>query len=201
MKKNVFGIKKIFYSKEFFLDLFTVPPISNMENCDRIFRVFYLPSFHPEVCITIYVASDRTNISLATFQTNIWGFQTYHWMKAKGKWPEKASPPSKPNLWTEAQYVSKSQSDDFVTKIDSLLPRKSEDRHSGLDGLSAIWEYNNKSNSYFSYKDQIVENSDGFKFVYEVHKLASKVLREEKSARVLEYIFCYFNLGLPIKTS
>lgn len=199
MKKNVFGIEKAFYTEEFFLDLFRVPPISDFENCDRVFRVFYLPAFHPEVCITICVTTDRTDISLITFQTNIWGLQMYHRMKAKGQWPERASPPSDLNLWTEARHISRSQINEFVTKIDSLDSENPSDPELGLDGISAIWEYNSKSGNYFSYRDYIVENSNGFNFVYEVHTLASKILKEEKSNRILEHIFCYFNLGLPIK--
>lgn len=51
----------------------------------------------------------------------------------------------------------------------------------------------------FPNNDYIVGNSNGFKFVYEVYKIASEFLKAEKSVRVLEHILCYFNLDLPIK--
>jgi hypothetical protein len=201
VKKNIFGIEKVFYTEEFFLDLFNVPPISDIKNYDQVFRVFYLPSFHPEVCITICVTSDRSEISLISFQTNIGEFQAYHWLKAKGRWPEKARIPSEPNLWMETQHISRSHINDFVTEVDSLLskPKSSDDQVLMLDGMSAIWEYGSALGDCFSYNDYIVENSNGFKFVYEVYKIASKFLKAEKSVRVLEHIFCYFNLDLPIK--
>lgn len=76
----------------------------------------------------------------------------------------------------------------------------SDSKALSLDGMEFRAEYSNALGqpNFFS-ADYFPIESKQFKFAHEIFTLATEILEEPASIRVLEYIYCYLNLGLPIK--
>ena len=167
------------------------------------YRVLFLPSSHPEACITVRIkAKEFAYISLDTVQTNLWHYAGYVHKRDKGRWLTETPVPLKPQPWKEVAEVDSSLLANFSSTMNDLheLGNSSEAERLVLDGMEVYGEYGNNLEQYNSFSVVSPEKtSQEFQFVCTLYKLAIDTFKEEQSVRILENIYGYLDLGLPLK--
>jgi len=166
---------------------------------DHSYRILFLPSFHPEVCVTIQSKSSNSYLSLTTAQTTLWGYGMY--LRHKETWPKEEPPPAPPIFWKETKEIDPARIYQFLREMETLQIVDIPDlKVLSLDGMefqaescNALGQYNFFSVDYFP------TESKQFKFAHEIFALATEILEEPASIRVLEHVYCYLGLGMPIK--
>jgi hypothetical protein len=201
MKTDVFGgDTPADYGPEYLSRILNIQPLSAaIESCQRFYRVLFMPSWHPEACITVQIQSDYSYVNLITMQTNIWYCLYYHWMKANEKRPPESPLPSEPSRWEETQQASTLLIADFLSQVDALQPESISDLEAWVfDGMQVQGEYSDVSGQHNSFRATLVGDSEQDQFSRAVFQLATEVLKEEKSIRILEGIHGYLGF-LPAK--
>jgi hypothetical protein len=133
-------------------------------------------------------------------QTNIWYYEFYRWMKANGKWLPEPPHPSEPSRWEETQQARPLLITDFLSQVDELQPESISDLELVMmDGMRVQGEYSNVSGQHNTFQATLIVDSEQHQFSRAVFQLATEVLKEEKSIRILEGIHGYLGLGLPAK--
>jgi hypothetical protein len=202
MKTDILGdFTPADYGPEYLSRILNIQPMSAAkESCLRLYRVLFMPSWHPEACITVQIQSDYSCVNLITMQTNIWYYVYYHWMKANEKWFPESPHPSEPSRWEETQQARPLLITDFLSQVDELQPESISDLALVMmDGMRVQGEYSNVSGQHNSFQADFFVDSKQYQFSRAVYQLATEVLKEEKSIRILEDIHGYLGGGLPAK--
>jgi hypothetical protein len=119
-----------------------IPLLEANKGWEYSYRALLLPSFFPEVCITVHIGADDSILSFATAQTNLWDYRLMLKLKNKGTWPEQARIPPNPVLWLEIKEISQSLLTEFLHQMANLRFRNIQDLDLlGLDGMSIHGEY------------------------------------------------------------
>jgi hypothetical protein len=168
---------------------------------DRVYRVLYFPSFHPECCLTEELHGTTGQVSLATMQTNLWYYAAHRTtMDRERSFPVQRRP-AEPSYWKETAALDDLQSLSFRSSMDALAPHGIQDLHrSYFDGIrfeGEFWEAPDRYNIFCAGNPG--HDSAQYHFAKAVYELAATALRDERSVRILEHIHMYLGLGLPAK--
>jgi hypothetical protein len=160
-----------------------VPPLAEEERHGGAARVLFLPSFHPEVCLTIEQDGDEALLSLVTLaRASLDGL-------------------GGPNRWEEMQVVPAERLAAFLRAVAALRP---QDQRSSLgggrDGLLAFCQHRSPAGSIHQFESWHDDpEHPRARFVREVYQLAVELLHEEPSQQCLESLHGYLGQGLPVK--
>jgi hypothetical protein len=177
-----------------------VPPLAEEERCELAARVLFLPSFHPEVCLTIQRTGDEATICLVTLQTNLWSWRCYEMQVANGKRTPDDPRPREPERRKETRHLTSARFSDFAEQLAVLRPAEIEDIPSAtLDGMQRCCEHRDRSGVHGFRFWHSPADHPGALFVRQVYDVAIELLREEPSLAVLESLHGYLGLGLSAK--
>jgi len=68
---------------------------------DRVYRVLYLPSFHPECCLSVKLRGATGQVSLVTVQTNLWYYAAHRTTMDREQSSSDRRRPAEPSYWEE----------------------------------------------------------------------------------------------------
>jgi hypothetical protein len=68
-----------------------------------------------------------------------------------------------------------------------------------VDGMGVQGEYCDGQGQHNAFSAVLPESTARFEFIKMIYQLATDVLQDPESLRILENIFCYLGLGLPVK--
>lgn len=167
---------------------------------ESIYRILFLPSFHPEACLTVGVKAGVSFLQLITAQTNLW--QYAHYLRERAKISRRtAIAPDTPQLWVETQTAAAEFTSLFLAQMNQLRPAHLlNEKNIMLDGLSARIELQDPTGTQHQFSvDYSTKKTEQAQFILALYTLATKVLKEEPSLRILENLYGYLGLGLPAK--
>lgn len=171
------------------------------KDADCVYRVLYLPSFHPECCLSVELRGTTGQVSLVTAQTKLWYYAAHTTTMDRGQSSSDRRRPAEPDYWEETAALDGLQSLSFRSSMDALGPHgiQSLDLLS-FDGVAfegEFWEAPDRYNIF--YAGNPGHDLPQYHFPKAVYELAVARLRDERSVRILENIHMYLGLGLPAK--
>ena len=188
------------YGPQYLLDTFSVRPLGGPEmQPAEAARVLFMPSFHPECCVTATLDGREPQVALVTMQTSLWKW--YRTLRAEDDRSTEQGLPRVPERWEERAGIPADRLTVARNEILATEPLNLSDTHRiALDGMSVQGEYRSGDGRTIAFDDWVhPDRGRHYRFVLAVYRLAVDLLRDERSIRVLEKIHGYLGLGLPLK--
>lgn len=168
---------------------------------DRVYRVLYLPSFHPECCLSVELRGTTGQVRLVTVQTNLWYYAAYKTMANREQSLSGQRRPAEPDYWEETAALDDLESAGFDSCMEALAPHGIQDLDIlSFDGIGFEAEFWKAPDRYhIFYAGNPGHDSAQYNFAKALYELSATALRDERSVRILEHIHMYLGLGLPAK--
>jgi hypothetical protein len=163
----------------------------------EIYRALYMPSFHPEVCITVMFGEGTGTITMTSFDTSLW----YYLLKREDRHQGSGTETPVPQRWETMGELSARRAARFRDIMLETEERLSSGTPAsmGLDGMPVLGELSRAGRSS-RFKDWSPKPGTPFHAFFAVfHDLASEALRDTRSQLRLEQLYGYLGLGLPVK--
>lgn len=168
-----------------------------------VFRILFLPSFHPECLLSVTDQDGAGAIELLSMQVSLYHYGYLLQEKASGQLNPDNPIPAEPVRWIESAPLSSADIENIRLPIQSFVRSNPKNLPSaGMDGMTLQLEYWDVGRSPLigsAWSPAPDRLPDIHRLVTAVYSVALDRLTDEKSQRLLEKLFGYLRLGLPAK--
>jgi hypothetical protein len=157
------------------------------------YRALFAPSFHPECCVTVVDLDETAEVSLLTYRTNLWYWESYQRQEANGKWLPSDRPPPAPQRWEESAVLESVRVDRFRKRLPAAIPLLPEKMNCvGCDGITVYCRFRRQGGELQESRTWGASEPATHKLGMAVHRLASDVLSHPQSKEVLGSVKSYY---------
>lgn len=150
-------------------------------------RVLFAPSFHPECCLTVVDFDGTAELSLLTYRTNPWYWECSERQRANGKWLPSEPPPPAPQRWEELAVLDSSRVGQFREELPVAIPLLPEKMNCvGCDGMTVYSRFRRQGREPQESRTWGASEPATHELAVAVHRLASAVLKDTESKKVLK---------------
>ncbi len=164
-------------------------------------QVLFLPSFHPECCVTVDLRDYAPTVTLVTMRTSLWNWWCHQMQRDRGNLGPNEQPPPSPERWEERAVITTEGLAALRAELSlSDPPTESDAKVVTLDGMTVHAQYRDEVGHTMDFGG-IIDSSDPRQrtFLLPIYRLACDLLHDSHSVKVLENIRGYLDLGLPVK--
>ena len=165
---------------------------------DRFVQVVYLPSFDPEVTLSLALDGDRTTLSVASANISLWGAACLAWDPDRARGPAGECLPDTITIHQEQIVVPAAEAGEIWSRIGAISVNEASRGDIAVDGMNV--EGSLRDGRKYDFKSHVAFGGPGVELAKLLVDVASERARLPASQTTLENLFGYFaGSGLPVK--